>query len=160
MQSVFDSENISFVRLSETLLPDYMAMVNDIERVARFIGDRREPFTEAQEKDWVRQKLAEEAVLFSMLEKETGAFIGNIEFMDVTDGAAELGITITASMQEKGYGTEAIHAILAYGWDQLGLSRIYLKAFPFNARAIHVYEKCGFRQYDRTDEKVFMEIIR
>lgn len=160
MQSVFDSENISFVRLSETLLPDYMAMVNDIERVARFIGDRREPFTEAQEKGWVRQKLAEEAVLFSMLEKETGAFIGNIEFMDVTDGAAELGIAITASMQEKGYGTEAIHAILAYGWDQLGLSRIYLKAFPFNARAIHVYEKCGFRQYDRTDEKVFMEIIR
>lgn len=160
MQSVFDSENISFVRLSETLLPDYMAMVNDIERVARFIGDRREPFTEAQEKDWVRQKLAEEAVLFSMLEKETGAFIGNIELMDVADGAGELGIAVTAAMQDRGYGTEAIHAILAYGWDQLGLRRIFLKAYPDNARAIHVYEKCGFRQYDRTDEKVFMEIIR
>ena len=160
MQSVFDSENISFVRLSETLLPDYMAMVNDIERVARFIGDRREPFTEAQEKDWVRQKLAEEAVLFSMLEKETGAFIGNIEFMDVADGAGELGIAITAQMQDKGYGTEAIPAMVRYGMDTLGLHRVFLKVYPHNARAIHVYEKCGFRQYDRTDEKVFMEIIR
>ncbi len=160
MQSVFDSENISFVRLSETLLPDYMAMVNDIERVARFIGDRREPFTEAQEKDWVRQKLAEEAVLFSMLEKDTGAFIGNIEFMDVADGAGELGIAITAQMQDKGYGTEAIPAMVRYGMDTLGLHRVFLKVYPHNARAIHVYEKCGFRQYDRTDEKVFMEIIR
>ena len=162
MDLVFTSENIRFVQVSETLIPDYLAMVNDVKLVRRFIGMSRDAaaITAEQERRWVQKKRFERASVFSMLEKETGAFIGNIEFMDVTDGAAELGIAITASMQEKGYGTEAIHAILAYGWDQLGLSRIYLKAFPFNARAIHVYEKCGFRQYDRTDEKVFMEIIR
>lgn len=160
MHFFFESEHISFVRVSEKLLPDYLAMVNDIEHVARFIGDRRDPLTEAKEKGWVRQKLAEEAVLFSMLEKDTGAFIGNIEFMDVADGAGELGIAITAQMQDKGYGTEAIPAMVRYGMDTLGLHRVFLKVYPHNARAIHVYEKCGFRQYDRTDEKVFMEIIR
>ena len=40
----------------------------------------------------------------------------------------------------------------------LGLARVFLKVFPFNARAIHVYEKCGFREYDRTEDDVFMEI--
>ena len=43
MQPVFETENISFVRVSESLLPDYLAMVNDIDRVARFIGRRLDP---------------------------------------------------------------------------------------------------------------------
>ena len=29
-----------------------------------------------------------------------------------------------------------------------------------NPRAIHVYEKCGFREYDRNDVDVFMEAMR
>ncbi len=157
MQPIFESDNISFVRVSEKLLPDYLAMVNDIENVARFIGDRRETIPAEKELFWVRKKLAEEAVLFSMLEKTTGAFIGNIELMDVADGAGELGIAITASMQNKGYGTEAVRAMVDYGMDTLGLRRVFLKVFPDNARAIHVYEKCGFRAYDRTEKDVFME---
>ena len=159
MQPIFESENISFVRVSEKLLPDYLAMVNDIEHVARFIGPRRDPIPEEKERRWVRQKLAEEAVLFSMLEKETGAFIGNIELMDVADGSGELGIAITAAMQDKGYGTEVIPAMVRYGRGTLGLHRIFLKVYPHNARAIHVYEKCGFRAYDRTEKDVFMEVV-
>ena len=159
MQPIFESDNISFVRVSEKLLPDYLAMVNDIDRVARFIGRRLDPIPAEKERQWVRQKLAEKAVLFSMLEKGTGAFIGNIELMDVADGAGELGVAITASMQNKGYGTEAIPAMVRYGKDTLGLRRIFLKVYPHNARAIHVYEKCGFRAYDRTEKDVFMEIV-
>ncbi len=36
-------------------------------------------------------------------------------------------------------------------------SAILLKAGPYNAQAIHVYEKCGFREYERTEQDVFME---
>ena len=43
--------------------------------------------------------------------------------------------------------------------EALGLHRIFLKVYPHNARAIHVYEKCGFREYDRTEKDVFMEIV-
>ena len=160
MQTVFTSENIRFVRPSEQLVPDYLAMVNDWERVGRLIGSRRDPVSEEKERRWVQKKLAEQAPLFSMLEKGTGAFIGNVELMDVHDGAGELGIAITAAMQDKGYGTEAVSAVARYGMDQLGLRRIFLKVFPDNARAIHVYEKCGFREYDRTEDDVFMEITQ
>ena len=162
MQSVFESENISFVRVSESLVPDYLAMVNDVEHVARLIGlsRRSEPITAEQERRWVQKKLAEDATVFSMLEKTTGAFIGNIELLHIENGSAELGIAITAAMQEKGYGTEAILAMVQYGMDTLGLHRVFLKVFPDNARAIHVYEKCGFRAYDRTEKDVFMEITQ
>ena len=63
-------------------------------------------------------------------------------------------------MQEKGYGTEAIPAMVRYCMETLGLRRIFLKVYPDNVRAIHVYEKCGFREYDRTEETVFMELRR
>ena len=160
MTTVFTSKNIRFVRPSEALVPDYLAMVNDWERVGRLIGSRREPFTEQQERRWVQKKLAAGAPVFSMLDKESGAFIGTIEFMDVADGVAELGIAVTAAMQDRGYGTEAVSAMVRYGRDTLGLHRIFLKVFPDNARAIHVYEKCGFREYDRTEDDVFMEVMK
>lgn len=160
MTTVFTSENIRFIRVSEQLVPDYLAMVNDWQRVGRLIGGRRDPIPEEKERRWVQKKLAEDAPLFSMLEKDTDAFIGNIEFMDPANGSAELGIAITAAMQDRGLGTEAISAMVRYGMDRLGLRRIFLKVFPDNARAIHVYEKCGFREYDRTDDDVFMEIVQ
>ena len=159
MTPIFTSDRINFVPVSEDLVPDYLAMINDRERVGRFIG-RTEPITAEQDRRWVQKKLAEKAPVFSMVDRATGAFIGNIELMDVTDGAGELGIALTAAMQEQGYGSEAIPAFVRYAMDELGLSRVYLKAFPFNARAIHVYEKCGFREYDRTEDDVFMEILR
>ena len=160
MQTVFTSENIRFVRPTEELVPDYLVMVNDWERVGRLIGSRRDPIPEEKERRWVQKKLVEGAPVFSMLDKESGAFIGNIELMDIADGAGELGIAITAAMQDKGYGTEAVSAVVRYGMDQLGLRRIFLKVFPDNARAIRVYEKCGFREYDRTEDDVFMEVMK
>jgi RimJ/RimL family protein N-acetyltransferase len=158
MEQLFESENIRYVRVSELLLRDYLEMVNDIEHVGRFIGRRTEPVSEEKELRWVREKREEQALLFSMLEKKSGAFIGNAELMDLADSQAELGIAVTAKMQDRGYGTEAVRTVVAYGMKELGLRRIFLKVYPDNARAIRCYEKCGFREYDRTDEDVFMEI--
>lgn len=157
MKQVFESENISFIEVSESLISDYLNMVNDAEHVGKLIG-RTEPVTEEKERKWIRKKLEEKAPVFTMIEKKKGEFIGNIELMDANGIEAELGIAITCKKQDLGYGTEAIQAIIAYGKDTLKLKRIFLKAFPDNHRAIHVYEKCGFREYDRTEEDVFMEI--
>lgn len=160
LKTVFRSAHIDFAEVSEELAGDYLAMVNDAEHVERFIGPIHEPFTEEQERSWVRKKRGENALVFSLLERSSGDFIGNIELMDVQGREAELGIAITAAKQERGYGTEAIRRLLEYGFRELGLDRVALKAFAFNARAIHVYEKCGFREYRRTEEEVYMEVRR
>lgn len=160
MKPVFESDRIRFVRVSEDLVQDYLTMVNDTEHVERFLGGGHEPFTEEQEVAWVRRTLAEQAPVFSMLEKDSGRFIGNIELMDVHGGEGELGIALTAAMQDRGYGTEAVKALTAYAPEHLGLERILLRADPGNTRALHVYEKCGFRQTGRTDTHVCMEFRR
>lgn len=159
MKQVFESERISFVEVSESLVDDYLIMVNDIENVERFIGGWHAPFTVGQEISWVHKKLDEKAPVYSMIEKGSGDFIGNIELMDVADDTGELGIAITAEKQDQGYGTEAIMALTYYGVNGLGLKRIFLRTNPKNTRAIHVYEKCGFAEYARTDDHIFMEMI-
>ena len=158
MNVIFESENIIYVRPSFDLVPDYLEMVNDIENVAKFIGDRREPLTEEQEIDYIKDKMDNKATMFSMLEKTTGKFIGNVEFFNRVFEEAEWGIVITASMQNKGYGKEALKRSVEYGFDELGLTRIYLGVYADNLRAIHVYESCGFKEYDRNSVDVFMEI--
>lgn len=160
MKQIFESDNISFVEVSESLIEDYLIMVNDYENVNRFIGSMKSAYTAEQEIKWVRGKLDEGAAVFSMLEKKSGKYIGNIEFMDLTDSQGELGIAITAQMQDRGYGTEAVLAMTKYGMEQLGLQKIVLRTKPFNARAKHVYEKCGFTEYDRDPEHFYMELLR
>lgn len=130
METIFHSENISFVKVNEDLVNDYLKMVNDFEGVAQYIGKRRTPYTVEEELNFVKAKLETKAPIFSMIESKSGEFIGNIEFMDIKDGFAELG-----------------------------LKRVVLKVYPNNARAIHVYEKCGFVTYETTDEDIYMEIF-
>ena len=160
MNVIFESENINYVRPSFDLVPEYLEMVNDIDNVARFIGERSEPLTEQQEIDYIKDKMDNKATMFSMLEKGTNKFIGNIEFFNRVFGEAEWGIVITTSMQNKGYGTEALRRSVEYGFNELGLTRIYLSVYVNNPRAIHVYENCGFKEYKRDAVDVFMEITK
>ena len=62
MDQVFASERISFVMVSDSLIKDYLVMVNDIEHVDRFIGGWHAPYTEQQEREWVRKKLDEKGL--------------------------------------------------------------------------------------------------
>lgn len=160
MNVIFESENIIYVRPSFDLVPQYLEMINDIENVAKFIGERRTLLTEQDEIDYIKDKMDKDATMFSMLEKDTREFIGNIEFFNRVDDEAEWGIVITSKMQNKGYGKEALRRSVEYGFNELNLKRIYLEVYANNPRAIHIYENCGFKEYDRTDVDVFMEILK
>jgi RimJ/RimL family protein N-acetyltransferase len=45
----------------------------------------------------------------------------------------------------KGYGTEAMRLALRFAFEELNLNRVSLDVFQYNERAIHSYEKAGFR---------------
>ncbi len=158
MNIIFESKRIYFTEISEDLVKDYLIMVNDIKNVDMFIGGYHDPYTEEQEINWVREKQKENPYVYSLIEKETNEFIGNIEYMNLKDGTAELGIALTAKKQNQGFGTEAIMALLKYGKEKLGLNRVYLTTNLNNFRAIHVYEKCGFKEYDLKEDHHCMEL--
>jgi len=93
--------------------------------------------------------------------------IGNCTYynIDEADGEAELGIIIgNSDYWDKGYGADAITALLNYIFHKTNLKRIYLKTLDWNNRAQRCFEKCGFTQYGQSVRDGFsfllMEIHR
>lgn len=142
-QNVFESDRIIYVKLSEDLINDYLTMLNDAE-LRKNIGLEAPEITYEGEAEWVKSKLTEDAKCFSMIEKATGDYIGNIEIMEVKDGVAEIGITITPVKQNNHFGTEAMKAIINYGKKVLPGIGFDLNVHAENSRAIKCYENVGF----------------
>lgn len=59
--------------------------------------------------------------------------------------ACDLGITLTAPYQDKGYGTEAVGWALDWAFRHANLHSVNLGSVEYNTRAHKCYEKCGFR---------------
>ena len=65
--------------------------------------------------------------------------------LDLVNGSAELGIFIGEVAEwGKGYGTDAVNAIVGFGFGELRLERIWLEVWTENPRAQRAYEKAGF----------------
>lgn len=143
LEIVFDSERINFVKVSESLIPDYLEMVNDIE-VQRFISHNRNAYTFDDETKWVKSKLEEKAHVYSMIEKDTNEFIGNIEIMNIKNNIGEMGIAITHKKQDNHFGQESIKRLIEYAFNDLNLDTLELNVYDFNPRGIRCYEKVGF----------------
>jgi RimJ/RimL family protein N-acetyltransferase len=82
------------------------------------------------------------------IETLEGTAIGDCGLVDVhAHGRAELAITIgEKDWWARGYGTDAVRAVLDFAFDALLLRRVYLITDADNDRAIRCYEKCGFRR--------------
>lgn len=63
-----------------------------------------------------------------------------------TGKKAELYIFVNPSLQKGGIGTKATHLLCKYGFEKLGLSKIYLYTNSNNIAAQRVYEKVGFKR--------------
>ena len=156
---IFESDRINFIKLSQKLVYDYLNMVNDIE-VQKFISHKRKTYNLDGELEWVKSKLEENAIIFSMIEKETNEFIGNIEIMDINNNIGELGIAITQKKQDKHFGQEAIKRLIEYAFSELNLDGLELNVYDFNHRGINCYEKIGFvlDGHGKTKEEIHISI--
>lgn len=156
---VFESERIYFVKLTEKLVQDYLDMVNDIE-VQKYISYNRQTYELDEEIEWINSKLEENALIFSMIEKGTNEFIGNIEILKIKNNIGEIGIAITPKKQDRHYGQESIKRFIKYSFDDLKLDGLELNVYSFNPRGIKCYEKVGFVKegIGKTEEDIHMII--
>ena len=149
---VFKSERLDFVNVTMDFIDDYLIMIND-PMIQECISMHKGIYTYENEVNWVNSKLNEGASVFSIVERSSGNFVGNIEFMRINNGRAELGVCLTPKFINRHYGTEAISRMIQYGFENLGLSVIELIVFSNNYRAIRCYSKLGFVEY-KVEENV------
>lgn len=86
---------------------------------------------------------------FLIFTKESNKIVGEVVINDIyrNNRSASMRVAINRKQDfSKGYGSEAIILALNYGFGMLNLHRIELEVFDFNKRAMHVYEKIGFKR--------------
>ncbi|WP_308637204.1 GNAT family N-acetyltransferase [Paenibacillus silvisoli] len=133
----------------ESDLDAYLAFLHD-EETGRLTGSQQ-TFTRDQIEAWLRKigTPSEERVDLLIVLEETGELLGEVVLneMDAANRSANIRIAIQGTQHRgRGFGTEAMRLMLRHGFDALGLHRIHLGVYAFNPRAIHVYEKLGFKR--------------
>jgi len=92
------------------------------------------------------------------LEGERPIGVIGLEGINWRDREAEVGIIVgEPAFWGKGYGSDAMWAVLKVGFDWYNLHRIYLHVVADNVRAVRSYEKCGFTHEGRRREAVFID---
>ena len=90
--------------------------------------------------------------LWMAIETKDGVHIGNcgLFHVEAENRSAELGIGIGESAyRSRGYGTDAVRAIVRFAFDEMNLNRVQLHTYAFNERAKKAYEKAGFVEEGR-----------
>ncbi|CAH0119221.1 hypothetical protein PAE9249_01720 [Paenibacillus sp. CECT 9249] len=126
----------------------------------RLTGTKKH-FTKEQIRQYIEGKTHDSSTVLLLIALcETDEVIGDIALQDIdaTNRNANIRIAIDGSgHQGKGYGSEALHLMLDYGFGILNLHRIELNVFDYNGRAKHVYEKLGFKQEGVQREALFYD---
>jgi [ribosomal protein S5]-alanine N-acetyltransferase len=141
------------------------------EEVTRHLNmpDKKPPFTIEETKSWIEMCIhktngyEQKAIL-----SEDGKHIGWIDLknIDLLNKHAELGIAIGDKKHwGKGYGIAAMHEMLIFGFQELGLNKIWLRVEVDNLQAIKSYKRAGYVEegilrQDRLRKGTYIDRVR
>ena len=91
--------------------------------------------------------------------KETGKLIGVVSLYDIdpVNRSAGVGYCLNRAFWGQGYATEAVRAMLQFGFEELHLHRIYGTCRPENIGSWRVMEKVGMRREGHLREDRWMK---
>ncbi|MCO7319823.1 GNAT family N-acetyltransferase [Riemerella anatipestifer] len=135
-------------------------LLNDIKNIVDILNDETYskntinipfPYTIKSAKFWV--ELAKQGFenktqyIFAIRTKENSKIIGGIDLgIELRFNKAELGYWLDNKYWNHGYMTEAVKAVINFGFEKLKLKRIYATHFDFNPASGKVMQKCGMEK--------------
>ena len=135
--------------------------ISDGKEVQRLAGDERiaqttlsvpHPYSDGAAEDWIathpRSFSNGEGVTFAIALKTNHTFIGCISIMGIskTHRRGEAGYWIGAEFWNQGYCTEALKALIEFGFREMGLNKITSRHMPKNPQSGKVMLKAGMKQ--------------
>ena len=134
--------------------------LGDAPELQRLIGDRDvvltmsnvpHPYEDGMAEEWIGKQPESfqkgESAQFAITHREEGFLIGGIGLNDIDRQSehAEIGYWIGKPYWRNGYGTEAARAVVKYGFEVLGLNRVYAKHFRRNPASGRIMQKIGMK---------------
>ncbi len=151
-------------------LPNYVQWFGD-PRILDYFG-RFQPLSQAQEEAWYEGQLQDPSVCNFAIEFE-GRHVGGAGFSNIEghNGSAEVGLFVgIPELWDQGLGCDVLESLLRFGFEEMNLHRICLRVFAENERAVHLYEKVGFRhegcwrqaefRHGRYHDLLWMSVLR
>ena len=151
MALILETDRLLLRNWEEKDFGPYHAMNND-PVVCEYFPDLQ---TEAQSRSVITRYRAQEQrdgySFQPLIERATGAFIGDIglakvEFDAGFRGATEIGWMMQRQFWGRGYATEMARALLDHAFDVLGLPEVVAFTVPANAPSRRVMERLGMVQ--------------
>lgn len=119
-------------------------------KVIRTLGGFSSGYSIKDLHEWVEfHRNRNDEIIWVIVDRAEDICLGHVGFYGIDHRVrkAEFAILIgEKSCWGKGLGQSITQAMIDYGFDQLNLHRIELEVLANNARAIHIYEKLGFRR--------------
>lgn len=152
---VFDIGTISTERLVLRLLtPDDAPVMYEIfsdPEVMRYGAGS--PWTTMEQADEYLVKGDENlasgtALRVGIVVQATGTLVGQAALWAFSEQnrRCDIGYSLMREHWGKGYASEAVHALLGYGFDRLDLNRVEADIDPRNAASARVLERLGFQR--------------
>ncbi|SMF89799.1 Protein N-acetyltransferase, RimJ/RimL family [Paenibacillus uliginis N3/975] len=158
---LFESARIKFRKMTTNDVQMYNQWRNDLE-VMTTTSPSLDLFTEEDTHEFVSHVIlgSDTSKSYIILDKQSDRPIGIISLiqLDYKNRNAECIIDIgEKDYWGKGYGTEALRLLLDYAFLELNLHRVSLRVFSFNQKAIHLYEKIGFKHEGASRQAIFRD---
>jgi [ribosomal protein S5]-alanine N-acetyltransferase len=141
--------------------PDVQRHVSDRDIAAMTLSIPH-PYPDGGAEQWISNHPAKYSegnlVSFAIIERESGALAGAMGLTPEHghgEGRAELGYWIAKPFWGRGYATEAGRAMIAFGFESLGLNKIHAAVFTKNPASDRVLRKIGMKWEGRLREHDF-----
>lgn len=130
-----DADDV-FVFRSDAEVQKYNgATMTDVSEFDGMLGFSRDQFAR------------QEGLLWAMEDRTTGTVIGLVGLSyDAYHARASLGYDVARHVWGQGLATEALRAVVRFGFEEMGLNRIDAETIVDNAPSVRVLEKLGFRR--------------
>lgn len=119
------------------------------------------PFSYQQSVHWIKKSIVAmnsgHSIILAITLKKMGNFIGMVSLRFTENEVPQLGYWLGAEYQGKGYCTEAVSALMNYGFNQLKLPEILARCACNNTASKNVMLRCGMQ---KTTKEPSSEIIK
>ena len=135
-------------------------LVNDPE-TEKMIGGYSYPISKEHQLNWFHSLNDStggptlRCMIADQKSKETGLGTILLSQLDWKNGTAEIHIKLVKNAHGKGYGTDAVHTMVSYAFQELRMNCIYCNILEDNKASRKLFEKCGFEQEGVLRSRVF-----
>lgn len=98
--------------------------------------------------EWIKKAEEGRGLTWAILLRESGSFVGTCSYENFDSRRqrqGEIGFDLGKNYWGHGYMSEALGAIITYGFNVLDLVKIEAHTYSHNSRARRVLERLGFR---------------